>query len=910
MPKGRGLDGTGGTGRAGSTGAWKMSASVSGAAKDLAPGDAEAYRLAAIVESSQDAIIAWSLDGVVTSWNAGAERLLGFTRHEGLGMRVRDLWGPDERPEFDEVVERLVAGERIERYEAVRLHRDGTLVEVSVTLSPINGPDGDVIGASSVLRDISAFMRAQEQLVEERNRWAGAFHGAPIGMALVALDGRWLAVNRALCRLLGREEADLLATDFQTLTHPADLDNDLTYVDRVLTGEIEGYQIEKRYFRPGREVVWATLNVSLVRDVNDEPAYFVSQLQDVTARKEAEAELARYCEKLSALSLRDPLTGLRNHREFHAMVDNQLARARRDRQTWSLALFSVDDLTEVSERDRTRGERLLCQAAEAITTAARSSDLAARIGDGEFALILPGTGQEGATAAAERIATAVRRAGIGAVSYGISSWPDDGNSKDLMLLRCDMQLDLAKRAAHAALHVVTQPVLEDAQRPTGPIRQIISLARAHLGMDVAYVTEIQDARQTFAALCGDPASFDIAEGDSLAWDETYCRLMLEGEAPNAVPAVVEHPSLNALALTERSRIGSYVGVPITLANGHLYGTLCALSHEPTPRLGDADVQMMRSLAGLLASEIERDIHEVSDRRSEVELAGIHALLSALEARDHYTGEHSKTVVTLATRVARGLGLDAERTRDVEHIALLHDIGKVGIPDSILQKTGGLNDQEWALMREHPSIGARILAATRSLAHFAAAVNAEHERFDGAGYPDGLSGDAIPLASRITFACDAYHAMTSDRPYRRAMDPAAAQAEIRLGAGSQFDPEVVETLLAVLNDDQSESSPPPAQREDAHRDVLTARTPRQITHWEQLSSGGETPAAVARTRARCQRCGTETEVTVTRAAVGGNCGNCGSYELELVNDVSSARPGNEPGHTPTPVTGPGSDVKRL
>jgi PAS domain S-box-containing protein/diguanylate cyclase (GGDEF)-like protein len=799
-----------------------MPPSIDGALTAPALVDAEAHRLAAIVESSQDAIIAWSLDGVVTSWNEGAERLLGFARDEALGVCVRDLWGPEERPRFDEVVKQLADGKGIPRYEGARVCKDGSLAEVSITLSPINGPDGDVIGVSSVFRDISAFKRAQELLIEERNRWAGAFQGAPIGMALVGLDGGFLAVNRALCRFLGRDEATLLATDFQALSHPGDLDNDLTELDRVLAGEIEGYEIEKRYFRPGGEVVWASLSVSLVRHVNDEPAYFVGQVQDVTARKDAEAELARYSERLSELARRDPLTGLRNHRDFHEMLEAELARARRGGETWSLAVFSVDGLTEINDRDRARGERLVCQAAEAIAGAARVSDLAARIGDDEFALILPDTERQDASAAADRIAAAVRQAGIGAVSYGVASWPADGDSKEPLLRRCGMQLDLARRSALAIRHVVGAD--HDAQSAGGSVRRIVSLARAHLGMDVAYLGRIEEARQAFTTVCDEAGSFDIAEGESLAWDETYCRLMLAGKVPNAVPTTVEEPSLAALAITGRLGVGSYIGVPVRLANGHLYGTLCAVSHHPTPRLSDAEVQMMHSLAGLLASEIERDVHEVSDRRSEVELAGVHALLSALEARDHYTGEHSKTVVALATRVAREMGLGSARTRDVERVALLHDIGKVGIPDSILQKRGGLSDQEWGLMHQHPSIGARILAATLSLARFAAAVNAEHERFDGAGYPDGLSGEAIPLASRITFACDAYHAMTSDRPYRGAMDPLAAQAEMRAGAGSQFDPEVVGALLGVLSDGQSEPPRPSRQRGDADRDVLTVHRP--------------------------------------------------------------------------------------
>jgi HD-GYP domain-containing protein (c-di-GMP phosphodiesterase class II) len=127
---------------------------------------------------------------------------------------------------------------------------------------------------------------------------------------------------------------------------------------------------------------------------------------------------------------------------------------------------------------------------------------------------------------------------------------------------------------------------------------------------------------------------------------------------------------------------------------------------------------------------------------------------ALEARDFYTSAHSKDVVELASAVARRLGLGQDATRDVEQVALLHDIGKVGIPDAVLQKQGPLDAQEWELMRQHPVVGEHIIAGTPGLSHLAPAIRAEHEHWDGSGYPDGLAGEQIPLASRITLACDA------------------------------------------------------------------------------------------------------------------------------------------------------------
>jgi len=176
---------------------------------------------------------------------------------------------------------------------------------------------------------------------------------------------------------------------------------------------------------------------------------------------------------------------------------------------------------------------------------------------------------------------------------------------------------------------------------------------------------------------------------------------------------------------------------------------------------------------------------------------IAALASALEERDRYTGEHSESVVDLTARVGDSLAISGEEIEQVRTAALLHDIGKVGVPDEILHKPGKLDDREWEIMRQHPVIGERILRAIPGFGTIARMVRHEHERWDGGGYPDGLTGKAIPVGSRIILACDAYHAMTSDRPYRKAMPHADAMAELTANAGTQFDPDVVQALVGYL-----------------------------------------------------------------------------------------------------------------
>jgi diguanylate cyclase (GGDEF)-like protein len=173
------------------------------------------------------------------------------------------------------------------------------------------------------------------------------------------------------------------------------------------------------------------------------------------------------------------------------------------------------------------------------------------------------------------------------------------------------------------------------------------------------------------------------------------------------------------------------------------------------------------------------------------------LMQVLNERTPGLLAHVSGVSSLVCDVAADLGLDAEAQDEVLRAAELHDIGKLAIPDEILDKPGPLDESEWVFMRQHPIIGERILGAAPALAPVAKLVRASHERWDGGGYPDGLAGEAIPLGARIVFACDAYDAMTSDRCYQSARSPEDAMAELRRNAGSQFDPRVVEALCARL-----------------------------------------------------------------------------------------------------------------
>jgi HD-GYP domain-containing protein (c-di-GMP phosphodiesterase class II) len=192
------------------------------------------------------------------------------------------------------------------------------------------------------------------------------------------------------------------------------------------------------------------------------------------------------------------------------------------------------------------------------------------------------------------------------------------------------------------------------------------------------------------------------------------------------------------------------------------------------------------------------------REREAALGTVSSLARAIEARDRHTGAHIERVREYSVAVARQVGLGDDDLWRIGVGALLHDLGKIGVPDAVLNKRGALTAAETQVMRRHPVIGASLLEADPALAVAQPAVVYHHERWDGSGYPYGLSGERIPLEGRIVAVADAYDAMTEDRPYRARLSPARALETIATGIGTQFDPDVARAFLSLRLDKPAEA----------------------------------------------------------------------------------------------------------
>lgn len=194
--------------------------------------------------------------------------------------------------------------------------------------------------------------------------------------------------------------------------------------------------------------------------------------------------------------------------------------------------------------------------------------------------------------------------------------------------------------------------------------------------------------------------------------------------------------------------------------------------------------------------LKEQLHDAQKLTSQI----VWAFVGAVEAKDNYTSGHSQRVAEYTWKLAKKLGKGMEEQKKIYYVGLLHDIGKIGVPDFIINSPARLTDEEYAIMKSHPEVGGDILATVTGIPDIAVGAKWHHERYDGKGYPDGLKGTEIPEIARIIAVADAYDAMTSTRSYRKIMPQAVVREEIEKGSGTQFDPIVAEKMLELIDED--------------------------------------------------------------------------------------------------------------
>jgi len=298
-------------------------------------------------------------------------------------------------------------------------------------------------------------------------------------------------------------------------------------------------------------------------------------------------------------------------------------------------------------------------------------------------------------------------------------------------------------------------------------------------------------------------SFSIARYDERSNELEF---VLEGNGDEAIPgetreSVGSGPTSQVVLTGEPFRTPNEVHLPMK-SRGKLVGVLACGTDAPSV-LDDEDVAVLQTLANLVATAFE-NVGALA-RMRELYLASVRALAAAVDARDPYTRSHSARVAALSRGIAEEMQLSVDQVRRIQLGALLHDIGKIGVPDAILNKPGALSPDEWVMMRSHSMLGASIVNAVEPLRDLVPIVRSHHERYDGGGYPDELGGDLVPIEAYVVAAADAFEVIVSRRSYKPAQSVEFACAEVLRCRGTQFHPAVVDAFLRLIERDRAQGA---------------------------------------------------------------------------------------------------------
>ncbi|MCX6168455.1 MAG: PAS domain S-box protein [Ignavibacteriales bacterium] len=258
-------------------------------------------QLSAIVESSDEIIISKTLDGIITNWNKGAEKVYGYNESEVIGLPISLLLPVAHKDEIPEILEKIKYGLSVDNFESERITKDGRLIQVSLTISPIKNRDGEITGVSTIGHDITEHKQAEEKLRDSEERFRHSFDYAATGVCIVGTDQKFLKINKAFKEMIGYKENEILNFTFSDITHPDDLSIGVSQLKKMMDGKIDIASFEKRYIRKDKEIIWAHVSISLVRNSNNQPQFFITQVIDITEQKRAEEEITMLAHSLRSI---------------------------------------------------------------------------------------------------------------------------------------------------------------------------------------------------------------------------------------------------------------------------------------------------------------------------------------------------------------------------------------------------------------------------------------------------------------------------------------------------------------------------------------------------------------------------------------------------------------------------------
>jgi PAS domain S-box-containing protein/diguanylate cyclase (GGDEF)-like protein len=770
-----------------------------------------------VVETSPDLIAIQERDGTFRFANSAYMTVLGYGLDDLRQMEPIDLVHPDDREAtaatFVDVVRDGVPTTATFRMR----HAAGRSVVVEARAQPLLGADGKPAAVVTVSRDVTERARAEEALRESEAKFRSLAETVAAA-AFIYQGTQMVYVNSAAEAQTGYSREELLGMSFWDMIHPDFRD---VVRERGMARQ-RGEQVPARYevklLTKSGEARWLDFMARNI-EYEGQPAVLGTAF-DITERKRAE-------EALREQARRDPLTAVLNH----AAIVEELRALAGTNTPHAVAMMDVDGLKAVNDTyGHQVGDQVLVAAASALVA---DGTLAGRYGGDEFVAVLPRADRDAAERYRESVLRTLASAGLrdpetGAAipvvaTMGLAIYPEEAESVEDLIRLSDSAMYSAKRqrpVGSAGFGSATRMGDDRAARVVGEIVPLLThpgdlneklrLVGHRLSIGAGYdavnfilfspLTDRLAAKTTFARV-----PQEIVD----AWSRT-----LEPDRDDPIqqildrtrrPLILDDPQNDErLAESQRNmlRQAGFRSVLITpmVWQEEVVGTLSVVSKREaafTPR----DAQFLTAVATQVTaivrmSTLVDQLQVTSTRLSEAQEEAVLLLAASAEAHDQTTGWHLQNVRAVTEALARELGQDEAQARELGLAAVLHDIGKIRVPDTVLASSGQLQQEEWELMTHHTTWGAQFLAGRAGFELATTIARSHHERWDGTGYPDGLAAEAIPEAATIVSVSDSFDAMIHDRPYRRGRSVERAVQEIVDCSGSQFSPRVVQALARL------------------------------------------------------------------------------------------------------------------
>ena len=537
-------------------------------------------------------------------------------------------------------------------------------------------------------------------------------------------------------------------------------------------------------------------------------------------------------QRIREIAVRDELTGLYNRHHLQDGLESTWGLAERYGFCTGILIFDIDHFKTINDNyGHMAGDEVLRELADIAANVCRNSDIIARYGGDEIVIVLPDADQTNLSTLSDRLLTAVRENefchGVHKLQCTISiggacSRTEDGTmlTPDEVLGNADNALYVAKRNGRDRCSIWNKDSVDshaagesDVKNSTCEIQipdnatpkvavidddtSILNIMKLLLEMEGCDAEIFATAGEARAYVTENPGRLDIAFVDLNLDEESGLDLIHEFHASDdAMVMIVITGDATLDNAVNSMRHGAYDFIQKPVQREQLKMTLSRALEYRRLRMENKEYQF--HLEDMVRKK-SRELTNALQRTRDSFAFTLRAMTTMLDAREQATGLHSQRVQDITELIAKKLEISGKTLEDLRQGALLHDIGKIGIPDSILLKQGPLTDEEWVIMRTHAQIGYDIIKTSPDLKVASEIVGKHHEKWDGSGYPDKLREAEIPLGARIFALADAYDAMRSDRPYRKGMSVEKAIVEIHKNSGTQFEPKLVEIFTELVTE---------------------------------------------------------------------------------------------------------------